>query len=124
MLRQFAAAWLVVFLAAALRQALGHGHITVGCVLGGLSLIGLLGVLKPALVRWLFIGATVIAFPIGWVVTQVTLLIMFYLIVTPVAFVFRVCGRDALQLRPRSNESTFWTRRGDPPEARRYLKQF
>jgi multisubunit Na+/H+ antiporter MnhG subunit len=73
----------------------------------------------------LFIGATVIAFPIGWAVTQAVLAVMFYLVLTPVAVVFRTRGRDELQLRRESKESSsFWIPRGDPPEPGRYLKQF
>lgn len=122
-LRQFAAAWLVVFLLLALRQVVA-GHRTAGAVLGAVSLVGLVGLLKPATVRWLFIGATVAAFPIGWLVTQVILAVMFYLVLMPLALVFRCVRRDALQLRRRPEQTSLWTERGDRPDAGRYLKQF
>jgi hypothetical protein len=122
-LRHFAAAWLVVFLLLALRHIIA-GHRTAGAVLGAVSLIGIIGLLKPAAVRWLFIGAVVAAFPVGWVVTQAVLAVMFYVVLTPLALVFRWRGRDALQLRQQPERTTFWTDRGDPPDASRYLKQF
>lgn len=123
-LRQFAAAWLVFFLAAASYQMLVRGRPTAGYVLGAIALIGLGGVVRPPAVRWLFIGATVVAFPIGWVVTQVILAVMFYLILTPLALVFRWRGRDELQLRRKPGQSSFWITRDQPPDAGRYLKQF
>src|SRR5689334_7256673 len=98
-LRQFAAAWLVVFLAMGLRQVLGHGSPTTGYVLCAVAAVGVLGLVIPRAVRWLFVGATIVAFPIGWVVTLVMLAIMFYLILTPVGWLFRLRGRDLLQLR-------------------------
>ena len=123
-LRQFAAAWLVFFLAAASYQTLVRGRPAAGYVLGAIALIGLAGLLKPLAVRWLFIGATVVAFPIGWLMTQVILAVMFYLVLTPLALVFRWRGRDELQLRREPEKSSFWITRGHPPDAGRYLKQF
>lgn len=122
-LRQFAGVWLVLCLTLALR-ALWHGHHAAGGVFGAAALIGLSGLLKPPTVRWLFIGATVAAFPIGWLVTQLMLAIMFYLVLTPIALVFRWRGRDELRLRPRPASSSFWIERGEPPKVEKYLKQF
>ena len=65
-----------------------------------------------------------LAFPIGWLVTQLMLAIMFYLVLTPVALVFRWRGRDELRLRSRPAPSSFWVERGEPPKAEKYLKQF
>ena len=38
----------------------------------------------------------VLAFPIGWTVSQVILLLMFYGLFTPIGLVFRLIGRDPL----------------------------
>jgi len=123
-LRQFAAAWLVFFLALAARQIFVRHHPATGCMFGAMALIGVAGLWRPQAVKWLFIGATIAAFPIGWVVTQLMLAVMFYLVLTPVAFIFRWRGRDELQLRHRSGQSSFWISRGDPPKVEKYLKQF
>jgi hypothetical protein len=123
-LRQFAAAWLVFFLAAASYQMLVRDRPAAGYVLGAIALIGLAGLLKPLAVRWLFIGMTVVAFPIGWAMTQVILAVMFYLVLTPLALVFRWRGRDELQLRRKPGQSSFWITRGHPRDAGSYLKQF
>jgi hypothetical protein len=50
--------------------------------------------------------------------------IMFYLILTPVALVFRWRGRDELQLKHKPDQSVFWVSRGEPPKAEEYFKQF
>ena len=43
----------------------------------------------------------VLAFPIGWTVSLVLLGLVYYGLFTPIGLVFRLVGRDALQLRPR-----------------------
>jgi hypothetical protein len=124
MLRQFSGAWLLVFLTLAVRLGWVHGHVVAGTVAGIAALIGVAGLWKPACVRWVFIGATVAAFPIGWVVTQLVLVLMFYLVLTPVALAFRWRGRDALQLRRTPGQTSLWITRGPPPDAGKYLKQY
>jgi len=114
-LRQFSAAW---------RHGFARGHPAAGRILALVSLVGVLGLIQPSSVRWLFVAATAIAFPIGWLVTQLVLLVMFYLVLTPVALVFRWRGRDELQLRGRPARSSFWIEREKPPEPGRYLKQY
>lgn len=123
MLRQFSVAWFVFLLALATRAWL-RKHPLAAEILAAISLAGVIGWFLPAWIRWLFVGATVIAFPIGWVVTQVVLAIMFYVVLTPIALIFRWRGRDELRLRPKADETTFWVTRGTPPEAKRYLKQY
>jgi hypothetical protein len=123
-LRQFSAAWLVFFLLLAANQIWRRGHVTAGGILAAIALIGIIGVIKPNALRWLFITASVMAFPIGWVVSLVMLAIMFYGVVTPVALFWRWRGRDVLQLRARKQQSSFWVHREAQPEAERYLKQF
>src|ERR1041384_125597 len=121
-LRQFAAAWLVCFLALALKWGLLR-HSTVGWLLAAVSPLGVVGLIAPRVLRWPFIVLTVVAFPIGWVMTQLVLALMFFCVLTPLALVFRWRGRDALQLRKRE-QSTFWVTRNEQPSAEKYLKQF
>jgi hypothetical protein len=120
-LRQFAAAWLVFF---GVQAGLQRHSPTAGLVLGALAGLGLVGLWQPRTLRWLFIAATVLAFPIGWLVSQFLLAVMLYLVLTPVALVLRLRGRDVLQLRRRRSQTSFWHDRAAEPEPERYLKQF
>jgi hypothetical protein len=123
-LRQFAATWLGFFLAVAAQQMFVRGRTAVAGVLGAVAMIGLVGLLKPPAVRWLFVSATIAAFPIGWTVAQLVLAVMFYAVLTPVALVFRWRGRDELKLRPRPEQASFWITRCPEQNVRRYLKPF
>src|SRR5262249_49839280 len=88
MLRQFGAAWLVFFGIAAAR--LYHrGHHTAGEIVAVAAIVvGIAGLVKPMLVRGIFVTWMILAFPMGWLVSQVMLLVMYYVFLTPVALVF------------------------------------
>ena len=92
--------------------------------LGAVALLGLVGLARPALIRWLFIVAMVITFPIGWIISQLGLLLMFLLVIIPVALFLRLRGRDILQLKRPPDDVSLWKRRPERTEPDRYLKQF
>jgi hypothetical protein len=124
MLRQFSGAWLVFFVALAGHRALIRHSPGAALFLGVVALGGVIGLLRPAWMRWPFVLAMIITFPIGWVVSQLVLLLMFLLVITPVALFLRLRGRDLLHLkRPRENVS-LWRQRPESTEPGRYLKQF
>src|SRR2546427_7841223 len=116
-LRQFSAVWLVFFLAIGARQYLGRGHHQFGIVLGALAVvIGGPGLFKPAAVRWLFVGWMVLAFPIGWLISQIMLTLMFYGLLTPLAFILRLRGRDLLCRKPAPERPSFWPPKTTPQD--------
>ena len=86
--------------------------------------IGLLGLIKPPALRWLFVGWMVIAFPIGWTISQLMLGLMYYGILTPVGVLFRLRGRDLLRRKPAPMQSSFWMPKEMPQDVRRYFRQF
>jgi hypothetical protein len=124
-LRQFAAAWLVVLLALGLHHWLGRGHDRLGPALCLLALgVGGLGLWRPAMVRRLYVISMVLVFPLGWVLSLLLLAVMYYGIITPVAVVFRLRGRDLLARKAAPGRSSFWVAREKPGDIRRYFKQY
>jgi hypothetical protein len=123
-LRQFAGLWTVFFAGLALWQGYRHHTVAAG-VCAGLGLgLGPLGLLFPQIMRPIFIGWTVAAFPIGWIVSNVLLAVLFYGLFTPIGLLFRLFGRDALQLRRPERATTYWSPKPMPTDLRRYLRQF
>lgn len=122
-LRQFAGLWLVLIGGIALWQGLARERTTLGFVLGALAvLFGVAGMVWPKSIRPLFVGLTVATFPIGWVVTRVVLLIMFYGLFTPLGLVFKLMGRDALGLKQRPQQPTYWLPKPMPSDVRSYFR--
>jgi len=66
----------------------------------------------------------VLAFPIGWVISQIMLLLMFYVVLTPVAWIFRLRGRDMLQRKPAPARASYWVPKESPTDLRRYFRQY
>jgi len=123
-LRQFAGLWLIFFggLAAA-RVWHGHGD-AVAALLGAIAVVvGVLGMARPAAVRVIYTGWVIAAFPIGWTVSQIMLVILYFVVFTPVALVFRIIRRDPLQLR-RRDAASYWMVKPPAAKAEDYFRQF
>jgi hypothetical protein len=86
------------------------------------SVVGLLGLAWPPLVRWIYTAWMAVAFPIGWTVSRAMLAILFYLVITPIAAIFRMTGRDVLRVRRRNDES-YWTPKTRAASADTYFRQ-
>ncbi len=81
-------------------------------VLAAGGAICLCSLISPAVTRILYLGLTLVAMPIGFVVSFVLLAIFYFLLLTPVAFIFRLIGRDVLCLAWRGRRALAW--RGHP----------
>ena len=125
MLRQFAAAWLVFFSAFGAHQYFKHGHHQAGLAIVIIAVVvGVSGLIWPSSLRWLFVGWIVLAFPIGWVISQAMLFLMFFCIITPVAILFRLRGRDLLARKPDRSRASWWVLKAAPRDVRSYFKQY
>ncbi|MCX6875876.1 MAG: SxtJ family membrane protein [Verrucomicrobia bacterium] len=124
-LRQFAALWLVCFLALGASQYFVRDRPLLGLALAALAvLLGLPGLLRPVLLRRVFVGWMVVAFPIGWVVSWLLLLALYFLVLTPVAVCLRLRGRDLLGRHPAPERTGFWEPKQSPLDLRRYFRQY
>lgn len=123
-LRQFAVLCLVVFgILAGLGLWRGQG-ITIGVAIAIAAIaVGVVGVVQPTAIRWIYSGWMIAVFPIGWTISRLMLAALFYLVFTPVALVFRLVRRDALHLR-RQDAQSHWTPKDAAASANQYFRQF
>jgi hypothetical protein len=124
MLRQFSAAWLAVFIAFALVQEFRAHNRDAALILASVALVGILGLAWPRMMKWLFVVATLVTFPIGWVLSNVLLALIYFLMITPIGIALRLRGRDELQRRRDPRRTSHWIDRGDASKPEKYLKQF
>ena len=124
-LRQFAGLWILFMGGSAIWQYLVHARTGLALVLGILALgVGPAGLLFPNLLRPLFVAWLVLAFPIGWTVSRIVLMVLFWGVMTPVAVVCRLFGRDVLKLRRQPRATTYWTPKERPVDVGSYFRQF
>lgn len=124
-LRQFAWGWLIFFGAMAICKFAIQHHAKAANWLAVTAIVGIaLHLVAPVIFRWIFVIWMVLAYPIGWVVSQVALALMFYCILTPVALLFRLIGRDRLRRFKPANAKTYWIEKQMPADVRRYFQQY
>lgn len=134
MCRQFGVGAFVVFgalgaWALAQHRIFGFGlseraaEITGWTLVAAAVVCGLLGIVAPRLLRWAFVGLTLLTLPIGIVVSYVLIAALFYLLFTPIALFFRLIGRDLMHRRFEPSAETYWTERKPATDVKRYLRQ-
>lgn len=80
--------------------------------------------IAPIILKPLFVGMSIIGVPIGLVVSYVMLGAIYFLIVTPIALVFKIIGRDAMTRRFDPAAETYWIKRKPATNVKRYFRQF
>jgi hypothetical protein len=133
-LRQFGAIGLVAFagLAALVQAGAGVlGRLPAGAagpttwVLAALAAwCGLMAAAAPAWLRPLYLGLTVVTYPIGLVVSWLMVVVIFYGVLTPIGLVFKLIGRDAMHRQFDPAAPSYWIRRHPPADVKRYFRQF
>lgn len=76
-------------------------------LIGGISLL-LFGLLLPSILKpfqkiWMAAAITM-----GWFMTRVVLILLFYLIVTPIGMISRLSGKRFLDLRKDNSRKSYW----------------
>ncbi len=69
------------------------------------------GLAAPRALRLVYLGAMYATFPIGFVMSYLVLGIVYFLVLTPIGWVMRLCGRDPLTRRFEPTASTYWVAR-------------
>jgi len=124
MLRQFAGLFLVVFLGLAGWRVWRGQADQWAVALAVLAIgVGVLGLVRPSAVRFIYTGWMIVAFPIGWTISRVALAIVFYAVITPVALLFKAIRRDELRLRRADGRASYWKPKPGPESVREYFRQ-
>jgi hypothetical protein len=66
----------------------------------------------------------VLAFPIGWTISQLIVALLYYGLFTPIGIVFRLIGRDPLHRTHRPGIPTYWSPKMTATDPKRYFQQF
>ena len=72
----------------------------------------------------LYLTLSIVAFPIGLLLSYAVLALMWYVIITLVALLFRAFGKDPLQRRFDRKAATYWQPYPQHADRDRYFRQF
>ena len=122
-LRQFAAAAIPGFGLVAFMLWKATGSLPVAGAVAGLgAAAGAVGLVMPGAVRPLYVLLVALSLPIGWLVSNLLLRVIFYGAFTPLGWLFRLMGRDALQIRNPPGR-TYWRPYQAPRDVASYFRQ-
>ena len=78
---------------------------------------------RPALLKWVFVAVSVITFPIGFVLGEIAMIFVYSIAFIPMALLFRILRRDALQRSLDHEADTYWQPKEQPKGASSYYRQ-
>jgi hypothetical protein len=125
-LREFAVALVVFSILACTYLRMRHGvsWTTLAIVEAIVLVAAVLGLLAPPLLRPLFVGISVLVWPIGFVVSWVLLAVIYYGLVTPIGLLRRAIGGDPLQRRFDPEKPSYWEPKAERRGSERYFQQY
>jgi len=104
---------------------LGNARMTVVGIFAVIGSIALLfSLIAPKANRVLYVGLTLLAFPIGFVLSYVIMAMLYFLVIGPIAVLFRLFGRDSMQRNHDPDAPTYWQAARPPRDKDRYFHQF
>ena len=115
-------AWKELFIFA---FGLGAARETVATVFAGLAALSLVfSVIFPKANLPIYLGLTMLSFPIGFVLSYLIMGFLFFGLITPLGLFFKLTGRDPMHRKFDREATTYWT----DPRPRRgkesYFRQF
>jgi len=94
-----------------------------GMLIAG-SLVAILSFVWPPAVKLIFVGLMLVAAPIGMVVGELAILLIFLGIFLPISLIFKLTGRDALRLKFDKNAATYWQPKSEPKHVSSYYRRY
>ncbi len=124
-LAEFSEAWMFALGMVLAPLAYFRGHAWLAGAFWVLAVAGrLVGLARPSWMRPVFLGMSLATWPIGWVVSNLTLALLYYGVFTPIALLFRLIGRDTMRRRFDRDAETYWEPYRPDSGLERYLRQY
>ena len=104
---------------------LWSGNLTAICVLAGIgAFLAVLGLLVPRSLKPIFVALSVLCIPIGIVVGELAMLMIYYGLFLPMAILFRLMNRDRLERKFDRQAETYWKPKQQPSGPASYFRQW
>ncbi len=93
-------------------------------IAGVAAILAGLAFLRPQFVSPIFVGLMIVTAPIGMIIGELAMLLIYFAIFLPISLVFRTLRRDALQLRMDRKAETYWHEKEQPKDAASYYRRY
>jgi hypothetical protein len=124
-LNEFGIAWLIFFLLlSALLMWKGTSASVLWVLVTAAFLIPLIGYFCPPFMRLIYLGMTFAAYPIGFIVSHLILMMVYYLIITPTGMVLRLTKRGFFPKKPDKRIQSYWISKTKSRNPDDYFKQY
>ena len=98
------------------------GNVVTWLAIAGV-LIAIASFVQPRLVKPIWIGLMCVAAPIGAVIGELSMILIYYGVFVPIGLLFRLTGRDELGLKLDRDASSYWAKRKQPKNVTSYFRQ-
>lgn len=95
--------------------------ISVSALLG--AAIAVLSVLAPRMVTPIFVGLMLVTIPVGIVVGELAMLLIYWGVFLPMGLIFKLRRRDRLRTKIERNLKTYWAAKRKPKSVASYFHQ-
>ncbi len=113
-LKTFALIWSFIFSIIGLWPLINNGGVRLWALVITLIFI-LIAFLKPAVLKSFYIIWIKIGEVVGNIISKVIMIILFYGMFTPIAFILKLLGKDLLGKRLDKSSATYWIKRETQP---------
>lgn len=83
-----------------------------------------IGWVVPGFMRIIYVGMAYMTYPIGFVVSHLIMVIVYYLVLTPIGLAMRLFGHDPMNRHFDRSADTYWCSREQDDSLNAYFRQF
>ena len=124
-LNVFGVIWLVFFAIVGAVLLKNGSSVRVATLVWGIaSMVPAVGWIVPGFMRFIYIGMAYAAFPIGFVISYLIMVVVYYLVLTPIGLVMRLFGYDPMNRHFDGSADTYWCPREQDDSLNTYFRQF
>ena len=77
-----------------------------------------IGLMRPTALKPVFLALTIVATPIGIVIGELVMILIYFGVFLPIGLLFKLTRRDALQLKLDRTSSSYWQSKKRPSSKR------
>jgi hypothetical protein len=123
-LRQFAVIWVIFFALIGAYCLWAKDSAVAATIIWSVAAVGLAGVVWPGILRPVYVVWMALATPIGWTISHLLILFVYYLVITPIGLGMRLFGYDPMERRLDRSAGSYWTPHDPGAEPSRYFRQY